>query len=79
LAVFVAIALLAGCAGWLFGGAGVLGFLLTTSGTCLYLLPSVLGWHKKNRAAIIALNLLLGWTLLGWVGALVWALMKERQ
>lgn len=31
----------------------------------------------RNTVAIFALNLLLGWTLIGWVGALVWALMNQ--
>jgi T4 superinfection immunity protein len=41
-----------------------------------YFLPAVIascrGHH--NQGAIFALNLLLGWTLLGWVAALVWSL-----
>jgi RsiW-degrading membrane proteinase PrsW (M82 family) len=42
---------------------------------CLYLLPAfVAGKRKhKNGAAILVLNLLLGWTVLGWIIALVWA------
>ncbi len=27
-----------------------------------------------NTSAIMALNLLLGWTVLGWIAALIWAL-----
>ena len=40
-----------------------------------YLVPAVIATarHHHNAGAIFALNLLLGWTLLGWVGALVWA------
>ena len=30
--------------------------------------------HHRNASAIMALNVLLGWTILGWVIALVWAL-----
>lgn len=30
--------------------------------------------HHKNTGAIAALNLLIGWTGLGWVLALVWSL-----
>jgi len=41
----------------------------------LYVLPTILAWKKKHRIPVLLLNLLLGWTLLGWVGALVWALM----
>ena len=43
----------------------------------LYFLPSLLARKKRQWTAIFALNLLLGWTLLGWVGALVWALTAE--
>lgn len=41
----------------------------------LYILPSIVSAARttRNTAGIIILNLLLGWTLLGWVGALVWA------
>jgi len=28
--------------------------------------------------AILVLNLLLGWTFLGWVGALIWSLTAVR-
>jgi hypothetical protein len=46
----------------------------------LYFLPTAVAFEKKrnhhNKGAIFALNLLLGWTLIGWVGALVWALTK---
>jgi len=40
----------------------------------LYILPTILGWKKQHRIQILLLNLLLGLTVLGWVGALVWAL-----
>lgn len=30
--------------------------------------------HRPNGGAIFAFNLLLGWTVIGWVVALVWAL-----
>jgi hypothetical protein len=31
------------------------------------------------QAGIIVLNLLLGWTVLGWVGALIWAVRAETE
>jgi len=42
----------------------------------LYLLPwfVALGRGHPQAGAILTLDLLLGWTILGWVGALVWAL-----
>lgn len=42
----------------------------------IYLAPAciaVLRSHK-NTMAICTLNLLLGWTVLGWIGALVWSM-----
>jgi RsiW-degrading membrane proteinase PrsW (M82 family) len=41
----------------------------------LYLLPSFVAAHRKSQsgAGIVILNLLLGWTLLAWVAALIWA------
>jgi len=45
----------------------------------LYFLPTHLAFKKgkKNKVAIFALNLCLGWTLIGWVVALVWSLTYE--
>ncbi len=52
--------------------------ILIVLGFFLYFLPSVAGWEKRDRNAIIALNLLLGWTFVGWVIALVWALRQDK-
>lgn len=43
---------------------------------CLYFIPSVVALSrgcKSSGGGIIALNLLLGWTVIGWIVALVWA------
>jgi hypothetical protein len=48
----------------------------------LYLLPAIVAGSRKhpNFGAVFALNLLLGWTFLGWVGSLIWSLSsKDRQ
>jgi len=41
-----------------------------------YLIPSMVAGARKHpsAAAILALNILLGWTMLGWVIALIWSL-----
>lgn len=41
----------------------------------VYPLPGWLAYRKSHekRAAILALNLFLGWTFLGWIAALAWA------
>jgi len=44
-------------------------------GVLLYFVPWVVAAARKhnNSPAIFALNLMLGWTVVGWVAALVWA------
>ncbi len=41
----------------------------------LYFVPSAVAVLRNHTstAGIIILNALLGWTFLGWIGALVWA------
>ena len=50
---------------------------LSVAGLALYFLPAIVANRRGHpaTAALTALNLLLGWTLIGWVAALVWALM----
>ena len=42
---------------------------------CLYFLPAIIASRRRhnNGGAITVLNLFLGWTLLGWIIALIWA------
>ena len=44
-------------------------------GTALYLIPTYVCILRKveQKAGIILLNIFLGWSILGWVGALIWA------
>ena len=41
----------------------------------LYLLPSVLAWYRgaPNLWSVVAIDVLLGWTVVGWVVALAMA------
>ena len=45
-----------------------------------YFLPFAIAFNRKraNTGAIFALNLFLGWSLIGWVIALVWSLKEEN-
>ncbi|MGA7909625.1 MAG: superinfection immunity protein, partial [Candidatus Sulfotelmatobacter sp.] len=62
--------------------AGMFGILVVVAlgvvGLALYFLPSIIAWNKRNSGAIIALNILLGWTFIGWVVALVWSLTADQ-
>ena len=51
---------------------------ITLIGICallIYFLPYVIAnaRHHHNSQAILLLNLLLGWTVLGWIAALIWS------
>lgn len=49
-------------------------------GLC-YFIPALIASRRKHhqRTAIFLLNLLLGWTFLGWVGALVWSVTAVQR
>lgn len=42
-------------------------------GLILYFLPTIVGWNSNSIGGILILNLLLGWTIIGWIIALIWA------
>ena len=46
----------------------------------LYFLPSVVAIIRRHQvAAVIVLNLFLGWTIVGWVVALVLAVVEKNH
>lgn len=55
------------------------GLLLIIAGIGIYFIPSIVGYNKRNANAICLLNLFLGWTFVGWVLALVWAVAKDKE
>ncbi|HEY8967502.1 MAG TPA: superinfection immunity protein [Puia sp.] len=61
---------------FLFGLASWILFVLLVP----YFLPTIIAIlrQKTNTGSIFALNLLLGWSLIGWVVALVWALSSDN-
>jgi len=56
-------------------------FLLFLLLTVIYFIPTFVAYNAKKTdlGAIFILNLLLGWTFLGWVISLVWAMTKDTQ
>jgi hypothetical protein len=48
-------------------------------GFVMYFLPSIIGLarNKRDITAIVLLNFFLGWTMIGWVVALVWAVKTD--
>jgi hypothetical protein len=45
-------------------------------GFVMYFLPSIIAF-ARSPAAIVLLNFFLGWTLIGWMVALVWAAKND--
>ena len=60
------------------GLALLIGFAVAVA---FYFAPAIIAGSrgKKNTGAIMAMNFFLGWTLIGWVMALVWALTHEQN
>ncbi len=56
----------------------ILELLLVVLIFAFYFLPTLIAFLRqhKNKLAIFLLNLLLGWTVLGWVVSLVWSVIK---
>jgi len=57
------------------------GFGLLLLAALFYLLPAYQAYQNEhhNREAIAVLNIVAGWTIIGWIVALVWAFTKPRQ
>ena len=53
--------------------------LLLVLGLAVYFIPSLIAFRKKhiNKVGILLLNIFLGWTLVGWVAALIWSIYKK--
>jgi len=56
-------------------------FIITAFLVGAYLLPTLIAAKKEksNLTAITVLNILLGWTLIGWIIALIWACTKDKN
>lgn len=54
--------------------------ILCVVGLLFYLTPTIIANHRRHPqvGAIAALNILLGWSQLGWVAAFVWALTNTE-
>lgn len=61
------------------GAAGGIFLVLFVLGA--YFFPFIVATIRRqpNNTAIFIINLLLGWTLIGWVVALVWAVKAKPQ
>jgi len=44
----------------------------------VYLLPAIIGRRKRDAKDIVRLNVLLGWTIIGWIVAMNRAMKADR-
>jgi len=45
----------------------------------LYFLPAIIGRDKRDATGIFLLNLFVGWTVIGWIIALIWACTADAS
>jgi predicted permease len=59
--------------------SGAVGLVILAIVLGLYMAPAIIARLRthRNSTAIFALNLIAGWTFIGWVGALVWSLTEQ--
>ncbi len=59
----------------------MVGIVVVIIGLALYFLPAIIAYNRKhsNKGIILLLDFLIGWTLLGWVGCLIWAFLDTDQ
>ncbi len=82
-AIFITLLVITGFASQLWQGAT--GFfesafpalLILAVALVIYFLPSFVAIGTPRVVAILATNILLGWTGIGWAGALIWALAEQ--
>lgn len=57
----------------------VVGFWFVGAFLVAYVLPSIVAVARQHRrvAAIVVVDLLLGWTVIGWVWAMAWSLTYD--
>lgn len=47
-------------------------------GVPLYLLPAILAYNKPQGVKVAVVNIFLGWTAIGWIAALIWAVHEPE-
>lgn len=63
-----------------YGGIPFFGFPVGLVGLGVYFLPTIVAAlrHKRNMLGIVLLNVFAGWTVIGWIIALVWSFATDK-
>lgn len=66
--------------GGVMGGISIWQLFILLILAAIYMLPTIVASRRnhRNTPAIAVLNVLLGWSLIGWAGALVWACLRQE-
>jgi hypothetical protein len=62
-------------------GMSLLMIVLIVIGVVIYFIPTFLGRKRGIPLTgwLFVVNLLVGWTLLGWIGCLLWAVLATPE
>lgn len=46
-----------------------------------YFVPAIIAYSRKTKKKknIMLLNVLLGWSIIGWIGAFIWSIIDSRE
>ena len=57
------------------------GFMFLIVIIVAYFIPAIVAKARnvRNAGAILVLNIFLGWTVIGWVVALIWSFMNDAK
>lgn len=63
------------------GGVLLFGIVIFVGGLAVYFLPTIIAGVRSHRnlIAIGVLNAAFGWTLVGWIAAMIWAVYQEKE
>jgi len=59
----------------------LLGIVALIALVIVYFYPTIVAYNRRhtNKEALFVLNLLLGWSIIGWAVALTWAVKKVER
>ncbi len=55
--------------------------ILIATGVLVYFLPFYIAWFRRhhNKAGVFLINLLFGWTVIGWLGIFIYATLSSTS
>ena len=59
--------------------ANALWAFIVLAGLFLYFIPTFNAWGKNQFSGVLILNIILGWTLIGWIIAFIWSYGESRK